>query len=85
MRILKGWKIIDNKRGYMNVTTGENVVVIKKKFGVHYLAVLFPFLRDAYDEGTKITPEYATESKAWACAIDWMNKHANGTEQSVES
>jgi hypothetical protein len=32
-------------------------------------------------EGRKISPEYATESKAEAFAMDWMNKHPKGTVQ----
>jgi hypothetical protein len=30
------------------------------------------------DEGAKISPEYATESKAEAFAIKWMKKHPKG-------
>jgi hypothetical protein len=84
MKILEGWRKIDNKRGYMNVTTGENLVVTKKKFGMHYLVMLIPWTKNADEEGRKISPEYATESQAEAFAVDWMNKHPKGTEQTLD-
>ena len=81
MRIIEGWKKIDNERGYLNDTTGQNLVVSKKQFGQHYIVLLFPEMRSG-DEGTKISPEYATESKAEAFAFDWMKKHPKGTRES---
>jgi hypothetical protein len=81
MRIIEGWKKIDNERGYLNETTGQNLVVSKKQFGQHYLVLLFPKMRSG-DEGTKISPEYATKSKAEAYAFDWMKKHPKGTRES---
>jgi hypothetical protein len=39
--------------------------------------LLFPEVRNG-DEGIKISPEYATKSKAEAFAFDWMKKHPNG-------
>jgi len=81
MKIVKGWRKIDNKRGYMNMETGENLVVTKTEFGVHYLVMLFPLIRNSDEQSRKISPEYATESKAEAFAVDWMNKHPKGTGQ----
>ena len=78
MRIVEGWRRIDNQRGHVNATTGQNLVVIKKEFGEHYLVMLFPMMRKDYVEGRKISPEYVTESKADAFAMDWMNKHPKG-------
>jgi hypothetical protein len=78
MRIIEGWKKIDNEQGYLNDTTGQNLVVSKKQFGQHYIVLLFPEMRSD-DEGTKISPEYATESKAEAFAFNWMKKHPKGT------
>ncbi|HEY4675438.1 MAG TPA: hypothetical protein VIH48_05230 [Candidatus Bathyarchaeia archaeon] len=78
MKIVKGWRRIDNQRGHINATTGQNLVVIKKEFGEHYLAMLFPMVRNDNVEGRKISPEYATESKAEAFVADWMNKHPKG-------
>ncbi|MHA2407634.1 MAG: hypothetical protein ACXACA_04630 [Candidatus Ranarchaeia archaeon] len=77
MRMIEGWKRIDNERGYLNFTTGQNLVVSKKQFGQHYIVLLFPEVRNG-DEGIKISPEYATKSKAEAFAFDWMKKHSNG-------
>jgi hypothetical protein len=81
MRIIEGWKKIDNKRGYMNATTGQHLIVSKKQSGQHYLVLLFPEVRNG-GEGAKISPEYATESKAEAFAFDWMKKHPKGTRGS---
>ena len=78
MRIIEGWKKIDNERGYLNDTTGQNLVVSKKQFGQQYIVFLFPEVRKGC-EGTKISPEYATKLKAEAYAFDWMKKHPKGT------
>jgi hypothetical protein len=79
MKIVEGWRRIDNKRGYMNSTTGQNLVVSKKQYGEHYLVLLFPEVRKD-DEGRKISPEFPTESKAESFALDWMNRHPRGAE-----
>jgi hypothetical protein len=79
MRIVEGWRRIDNKRGYVNATTRQNLVVSKKQYGEHYLVMLFPEVRDD-NEGRKISPEFPTESKAESFAVDWMNKHPRGAE-----
>ena len=81
VRIIEGWKKIDNERGYLNATTGQNLIVSKKQFGQHYIVLLFPEVRNS-DEGIKISPEYATEAKAEAFAFDWMKKHPKGTNGS---
>jgi hypothetical protein len=81
MRMIEGWKRIDNERGYLNATTGQNLIVSKKEFGQHYIVLLFPEMRNG-DEGTKISPEYATASKAEAFAVKWMKKNPNGTTRS---
>ena len=71
---MKGWKKIDNKRGFVNDTTGYNLVVTKKQFGEHYLVMLFS--KSTHDEeGKKLSPEYSTEAKAEAFAVNWMSKH----------
>ena len=77
MKIVKGWKKIDNERGFMNETTGQNLVVTKKQFGVHYLVILFGKVEDS-EEGRKISPEFSTQAKAEAFAMDWMSKHPKG-------
>jgi hypothetical protein len=45
MKIVKGWRRIDNERGHINATTGQNLVVIKKEFGEHYLVMLSPIVK----------------------------------------
>ena len=80
MKIIEGWRRIDNQRGYVNATTGQNLVVTKKEFQEHYLVLLFPMVKNDDREGRKISPEYATESKAEAYATGWMNKHPRGVE-----
>jgi len=79
MKVVKGWRKVDRDRGYMNETTGQNLVVTKKQFGVHYVVLLFPRVR-IDDEGETISPAYATASKAEAYAMGWMEKHPIGTE-----
>ena len=61
----------------MNETTGQNLVVTKKQFGVHYLVMLFGKVEDS-EEGRKISPEFSTQAKAEAFAVDWMSKHPKG-------
>jgi hypothetical protein len=83
MKIIEGWKKIDNERGYLNATTGQNVTVSKKRFGQHYVVLLFaePTVND---EGKQISPEYATASKAEGFALDWMEKHPKGHQISLQ-
>jgi hypothetical protein len=83
MKIVKGWRRIDNERGFVNETTGQNLVVKKKQFGIHYVVMLFPRMQGD-EEGTKISPEYPTEAKADAFAMDWMSKHPLGMEQTLQ-
>jgi hypothetical protein len=54
MRIIEGWKKIDNERGYLNVATGQNLIVSKKQFGQHYLVLLFPEVKNG-NSGRKIS------------------------------
>jgi hypothetical protein len=80
MKIVKGWRRIDNERGFMNETTGENLVVTKKQYGEHYIVLLFPKAKDD-EEARKISPEFPTEAKADAFAMGWMSKHPKGDNQ----
>ncbi len=77
MKTIKGWRRIDKERGFMNETTGQGLIVKKKEFGVHYIVMLFGKVEDT-KEGRKISPEFSTETKAEAYAIDWMVKHPKG-------
>ncbi len=63
MKIVKGWRRIDNQSGYINATTGQNLIVAKKQYGEHYIVLLFPKAKND-DEGRKISPEFPTKSKA---------------------
>jgi hypothetical protein len=83
MKIVNGWKRIDNERGFVNETTGQNLVVKKKQFGIHYLVMVFPRM-NGDEEGKKISPEYPTEAKAEAFAMNWMSKHPLGLEQTLQ-
>jgi hypothetical protein len=77
MKLVTGWKKIDNQRGFMNENTGQTLVVTKKQFGQHYVVMLFP-TAEGDGEGKTLSPEFSTESKAEACAMDWMAKHPHG-------
>ena len=79
MKIVKGWRRIDNQRGYINATTGQNLIVTKKQYGEHYVVLLFSKAEND-DEGRKISPEFPTESKAESFAMDWMKKHPRGVK-----
>ncbi len=61
----------------MNEITGQNLLVKKKEFGVHYVVMLFERADDS-EEGRKISPEFSTEAKAEAYAVGWMSKHSEG-------
>ncbi len=74
---------MDRQRGFVNETTGQNLVVTKKEFGTDYVVLLFPKVR-VDDKGETISPEYATASKAEAYALDWMDKHPKGAESTLE-
>ena len=74
---------MDRQRGFVNETTGQNLVVTKKEFGSQYVVLLFPRVR-VDDKGETISPEYATAPKAEAYALDWMEKHPAGVESTIE-
>jgi hypothetical protein len=80
VKIVKGWRRIDNQRGYMNLTTEQNLVITKRQFGEHYLAMLFTKGKNHDDEGKKVSPAFSIKSKAESFALDWMNKHPEGAE-----
>lgn len=77
MKIVKGWRRIDNERGFVNESTGQNLIVTKKQYGQHFIVMLFPSMK-GNDEGRKISPEFPTETKAEAFAMDWMSKNPKG-------
>jgi hypothetical protein len=77
MKMVKGWRRMDNERGFINEVTGQNLVITKKQYGEHYVVLLFPKLRNDA-EAKKISPEFPTEAKAEAFAMAWLSKHPNG-------
>lgn len=79
MKLIKGWKKLSHECGYLNDTSGQTVIVLKKDYSQNYHVQLFECRQTEKDEGKIISPEYATKSKADACAEDWMQKHPNGT------
>jgi hypothetical protein len=78
MDLAKGWNRLNKKRGFINATTGQTLVVKKKEFGEHYLVLLFPQEETDDVDGKKVSPEFPTESKAEAFALDWLKKNPNG-------
>jgi hypothetical protein len=79
MKIVKGWKRISNKGGFVNEITGQTLIIAKQEFGQHYHVLLFRQERIENVEGNKISPEYSSEDKAEVFAMDWMKKNPNGT------
>jgi hypothetical protein len=79
MIIVKGWKRISNKGGFVNEVTGQTLIIAKQEFGEHYHLLLFNQERTDDCQGKKISPEYSTEAKVEALAMDWMKKNPNGT------
>jgi hypothetical protein len=79
LKIIKGWKKISNEGGFVNDTTGQTLIVSKKEFSQNYHVLLFVGEQTNKEESKKISPDFRTEAKAEAFAIDWMGKHKDGT------
>ena len=82
MKIIKGWKKISNQGGYVNEETGQTLIVSKKEFSANYHVLLFAEEQTDEAKSKKISPEFPKETKADAFALDWMEKHPNGTIES---
>jgi hypothetical protein len=82
LKIIKGWKKISNQGGYVNENTGQTLIVEKREFSENYHLQLFVGQQTSRAEGTKISPEFSQKTKAEAFALDWMEKHPNGTSGS---
>lgn len=78
MKLIKGWKRISNQGGFVNESTGQTLIVSKKEFSENYHVLLFAGQQTNKDESKRISPEFSTEAKAEAFAIDLMEKHPNG-------
>jgi hypothetical protein len=57
-------------RGVVNETIRQNLVVMKKHFGEHYIARLFSGM-NANRKGIKIYPEFSTNAKTDAFITDF--------------
>jgi len=79
LKIVKGWRRISNKGGFVNEITGQTLIIAKKEFSQHYHLLLFTQERTNNSEGKQLSPDFAVEAKAEAYAMDWMNKHPKGT------
>jgi hypothetical protein len=77
MKTIKGWRTISKEGGYLNENTGQTLTICKKQYGQTYHVSLFAGKKLIAD-GKRISPEFATTSKAQAYAIDLMEKHPNG-------
>jgi hypothetical protein len=78
MKTIRGWKRISRKGGFINETTGQTLIIVKQEFAERYHVLLFKQERIEDAQGSKISPEYASEAKAEAFAIKWMEKNPNG-------
>jgi hypothetical protein len=78
MKLIKGWKKLKHECGFLNDCTGQTLVVCKKEFSQNYHVLLFPGRQIEKGDSKKISPDFPTETKADAFAVDWMEKHPNG-------
>ncbi len=78
MKIVRGWKRISHKGGFISDVTGQTLVIAKEAFREHYHVLLFRHERTDDSQGSKISPEYPTETKAETYAIEWMKKNPKG-------
>ena len=78
MKLIKGWRRISNQGGFVNESTGQTFIVSKKEFSKNYQVLLFVGQQTYKDESKCISPEFSSEAKADAFAVDLMKKHPNG-------
>jgi len=78
MKLVKGWKKISNQGGYVNENTGQTLIVLKKDFSKNFQVLLFAGKQTDKEEGKPISPDYPSEPRAEAFAVDWMEKHPDG-------
>ena len=78
MKIIKGWRKISNQGGYLNETTGQTLVVSKKEFSQTYHVSIYIGKQTNESDSERVSPEFATMSKAEAYAVGWMEKHPDG-------
>ena len=78
MKLIKGWKRISNQGGYINENTRQTLIISKKEFSEKYHVLLFNGEQTNKEESKKISPEFPTQVKAEAFAMNWMETHSNG-------
>ena len=78
MKLIKGWKKISNEGGFVNEITGQTLIVSKKEFSQNFNILLFVGEQNKRENSKQISPDFRTEAKAEAFAINWMEKHPNG-------
>jgi hypothetical protein len=78
MKLIKGWKKISNEGGFVNEITGQTLIVSKKEFSQNFNVLLFIGEQTKRENSKQISPDFRTEAKAKAFAINWMEKHPNG-------
>ncbi|MCW4000613.1 MAG: hypothetical protein NWE93_10270 [Candidatus Bathyarchaeota archaeon] len=78
MKTIKGWRTISKEGGYLNENTGQTLTISKKQFGQTYHVSLFVGKKTDEADSKRISPEFATTSKAQAYAFNLMEKHPNG-------
>jgi hypothetical protein len=78
VKTIKGWKRLSNEGGFLNETTGQTLIVAKKEFGTHYHVLLFPGQQTEPERGKIVSPDFASEKRAEAYAVDCMGKNPDG-------
>jgi hypothetical protein len=78
MKLIKGWRKISNQGVYLNVTTGQTLVVAKKEFCQTYHVSLYTGKQTVEGDRKRISPEFATAAKAEVYAVNLMEKNPNG-------
>ena len=78
MKLIRGWKKISNQGGYINENTGQTLIVSKKEFSKNFQVLLFVGKQTDKEESKPISPDYSSQPRAEAFAVDWMEKHPDG-------
>jgi len=78
LKIINGWRKISHDGGYLNETTGQTLIITKKRFSQTYHASIYPGIATKEGEHKIVSPEFSTFIKAETYAIDLMNKSPKG-------
>ncbi len=78
IKTIKGWKKLKHAGGYINESTGQTLIIAKRKFSSNYCALIFVAQQTEEKDGRAVSPEFSTEAKAEAYAVNLMIKHPNG-------